>query len=250
MVATTPRVLNVSISGYNYPSVLKKIETLIRHKQHGYVCVAAVHLVMECQKDRFLLAGVNRSAATTCDGMPLAWLARLQGFPAERVYGPDLTLQVCTLAAQNQWRIFLLGGGRGQSAQLKRVLEKRFPGIRIVGHEDTPVRPIPQKENRAIIETIHASKAQLVFVGMGCPYQEWWMIQNHQKLHARVLIGVGAAFDFITGRVKQAPPWMRRHGLEWLFRLFQDPRRLWYRYTILNLRFLLLVATAVFWKKR
>ncbi|MFH2118649.1 MAG: WecB/TagA/CpsF family glycosyltransferase, partial [Candidatus Paceibacterota bacterium] len=234
---------DVQVSAINYQSALKKIFTWIDAKQKNYVCVAAVHLVMECQKSAQLRAGVNRAGLVTPDGMPLAWLLKINGKKqTERVYGPDLMLKVCQQASQTGKTIFLLGGAKGQSRQLKTVLEKKFPKIKIVGHADTPIRPIPKQKNQQIIKQLNASRAQIVFVGLGCPLQEEWMITNLPHLKTGVAIGVGAAFDFITGKTKQAPRWLMSAGLEWLFRLLQEPQRLAYRYLVLNSLFIFLIG--------
>ncbi|HEX9817368.1 MAG TPA: WecB/TagA/CpsF family glycosyltransferase [Patescibacteria group bacterium] len=236
-------VLGVKASAINYQSVLDRIFSWVKTGQKNYVCVAAVHLVMECQQDASLLAGVNRSGLVTPDGMPLVWLLKLADYQqTERVYGPDLMLKVCEQANRSGTTIFLLGGAEGQSQLLKNKLTQKFPDIKIVGHVDTPTRPLGTQENRQIIKKINASSAQIIFVGLGCPHQERWMISNVPRLKNGVAIGVGAAFDFITGRVKQAPKWMRAIGLEWFFRLIQEPRRLAKRYLILNVSFVWKIA--------
>jgi N-acetylglucosaminyldiphosphoundecaprenol N-acetyl-beta-D-mannosaminyltransferase len=166
------------------------------------------------------------------------WLIKLAGHrQVERVYGPDLMLKVCVRANQVGATIFLLGGAKGQSQNLKSVLQKQFSGVRVVGHADTPVRPLSKRDNLRIIKQINTSKAKIIFVGLGCPHQEQWMIDNLPSLKTGVAIGVGAAFDFLTGRARQAPRWMQKIGLEWLFRLLQEPRRLARRYLILNTLF-------------
>ncbi len=232
-------ILNVRISALTYPKTLQCIKSWILKRKKTYVCVAAVHLVMECQKDKSLLNGVNKAALVTPDGMPLVWLLKLYGRKnVERVYGPTLMLKVCRMTQHHGFKVYILGGAANQSKKLFEVLTKKFPKLKIVGHKDTVIRPIPPKDNKNIIKEINKSGAQIVFVGFGCPYQEWWMIKNRKQLDANVLIGVGATFDFITKRVKQAPEWMQKAGLEWLFRFFQEPKRLAYRYTTLNILFI------------
>jgi len=235
--------LGVKVSATSYSQTLKTIFSWLENRQTNYVCVAAVHLVMECQRDVGLLTGVNKAGLIVPDGMPLVWLLKATGKnDVERVYGPDLMLKVCQQAAEERSSIFLLGGTSGQSKQLKTALQKKFPQIKIVGHVDTPLRPITKRKNQQIIKQINASRAQIIFVGLGCPHQERWMIDNLPNLKNGVAIGVGAAFDFITGSVKQAPRWLQNIGLEWLFRLAQEPRRLAYRYLVLNSLFILLVT--------
>ncbi len=239
-------ILNVPVSQLDYVQVLKRIDEAIKLKKNIYVCVSAVHLLMECQNNQKLLNGVQAADIVTLDGMPLVWLSKFYGNKkATRVYGPNLSLMLCRLAEQRHFSVFLLGGAVGQSEHLKQKLQKQFPNLRIVGNADTPARPIPPNENQAVISKIKKTKPDIVFVGMGCPNQELWMIENRSQISVPVLIGVGAAFDFITGKVKQAPGWMQNNGLEWLFRLVQEPRRLFKRYVILNTIFVTKVTKQV-----
>lgn len=232
------KILNVPIYQKDYFHILRTVKNVIKKQKKIYICVAAVHLIMEAQKDKKLLEGIQKANIITPDGMPLVWLSKLYGnTKASRIYGPNLTLMLCKLAQQYSFTVFLLGGAIGQSAILKKKLKKQFPGLQVVGTQDTPIRPIPAQENDTIINDINTVKPDIVFVGLGCPNQELWMIQNREKISASVLIGVGAAFDFITHTVRQAPKWMQNIGLEWLFRLIQEPRRLWKRYLILNTLF-------------
>lgn len=243
MNKVTPNVLGVHVAPTNYDMTLRLVSKSLRSPGAQYICVAAVHLLMECQKKRTLQTGVNQALQITPDGMPLVWLLRMKGHAkTERVYGPDLMIKLCSLAEQKKRSVFLLGGAPGQSAELTKKLHHRFPNLKIVGAVDTPTRPIPKQRNATILQKIRATKPDLIFVGLGCPLQEEWMIQNTPKLKSGICVGVGAAFDFISGRTSQAPVWIRNHGLEWLFRLWQEPRRLWYRYTTLNCAFLLAVT--------
>lgn len=244
---STTSILGVRVSAITYADALREIGQWIIEKKRRYVCVAATHLVMECQKDERLCRGVNRAGLVTPDGMPLVWLLRLYSHKKiERVYGPTLMLKTCRLAEKNGYKIFLLGGSFGQSRQLRQKLKKKFPALRIVGSRDTPVRPIPEKDNQAIVKEMNQSNAQVAFIGTGCPTQELWMLENRKRLAAPVLIGVGAAFDFLSGRVSQAPAWMQNTGLEWLFRLTQEPRRFWRRYTLLNAQFVWKITGQLF----
>jgi N-acetylglucosaminyldiphosphoundecaprenol N-acetyl-beta-D-mannosaminyltransferase len=235
-------ILGVKVSVLTYETILKNIEECILNAEKKYVCVSAVHLLMECQKDEELRVGVNRADVVTTDGMPLVWVLNyLKGEPsAKRVYGPELMLRLCSLANQKDYSVFFLGGSIGESSKLAKTLKEKFCELKIAGNMDTPIRPIPN--NKKVLDAINESEAQIVFVGMGCPNQEKWMIENRNKLKANVLIGVGAAFDFITGKEKQAPKWMQNGGLEWFFRLMQNPKRLWYRYLVLNTQFVYLIS--------
>lgn len=233
-------IVGVRVHAGTYTSTLLQIHHWTTHKIKTYLCVSAVHLIMECHRDPHLLCGVNKAGLVVTDGMPLVWLARLWGHPkASRVYGPALMERVC--GSTQRYRIALVGGAQGQSEKIKEVLESRYPGGRIVASIDTPVRPMPTRLLSAVRRKLNSARPDIVFVGMGCPFQELWMIHNRPFLDAPVLIGVGAAFDYISGAAKQCPVWMQNIGLEWLFRLGHEPRRLWYRYSYLNAQFLWLV---------
>ena len=230
-------ILGTKISVLNFNDLIELIDSKIKHESN-FICVAAVHPLMESLASKKLQKGMNDSLVTTADGMPLVWIAQyLLKRKVTRMYGPDIMLKMCLRAEKKGYKVFLLGGFNGVTEILKLNLIKKFPKLKIVGVEETPVRPIPKLQNKTIIKKIRASKADIVFVGMGCPMQEKWMIENYKKFKSGVFIGVGAAFDFFSGRVKQAPRWMRKYGLEWLFRLLQEPRRLWRRYIIINSRF-------------
>jgi len=244
-------ILNVKISSYGNKAIVDCVRAWIRANKKTYICVAAVHLIMECQKNNSLLRGVNKSGLTVADGMPLVWLLRKRyGLPAERAYGPSIFFDLCALAQSRGHSIYVLGGAPGQAHDVVTRLRLRLPRLRIVGSRDTPVRPMPKQRNKDAIKHINFCKPNIVFVGMGCPYQEAWMIENRRILDANILIGVGAAFDIVTHRIAKAPAWIQRIGLEWLFRFFQDPTRLWYRYTIMNLQFLLRATGEIFFAPR
>lgn len=235
----TISILGVFVSAITYKEALYQIERWIKEKKRRFITVAATHLIIECQRNEKLRYGVNIGGMVTPDGMPLVWICQLSGYyNTRRVYGPDFMVKICELSAQRGWRLFFLGGAPGQSKEVAKALKRLFPGLQISGICDTPVRPIPAEQNTKIAETINRKKPHIVFVGMGCPTQEQWMIDNRKKIHAPVLIGVGAAFDFLSGRMRQAPRWMQRLGFEWLFRFMQEPTRLWKRYTIDNMMFL------------
>ncbi len=199
-----------------------------------------VHSVMTAAFDPALRAVLNAADIATPDGMPLAWALRSLGIRRQpRVYGPDLMLALCEQAARLGHRIFLYGG-RGEVLQiLSRNLTARFPGLQIADAYAPPFRPLTIEEDHAIVRRIRDSEADIVFVGIGAPKQEQWMHSHKETLPGVVMLGVGAAFDFHAGRVKQAPPWMQRSGLEWSFRLMMEPGRLWKRY-MLNPLFLIM----------
>lgn len=228
-------VLGVGVSPVDMEAALRRIEGWIAGREPNYVCVSGVHGVMESQRDPELRAIHNRAGMVTPDGMPLVWLSRLAGFrEVERVYGPDLMLACCERSVERGWRHFLYGGAEGVPELLAERLEECFPGIEIAGAYSPPFRPLTEEEDSAVVERIDAANPDIVWVGLGTPKQERWMDAHVGRLDAPVLIGVGAAFDFHTGRKRQAPGWMQRAGLEWLYRLLSEPRRLGRRYCVNN----------------
>lgn len=236
-----PRVniLGVGISAINMAMALQTIAGWISQGQSHYVCVTGVHGVMESQRDAELRWIHNAAGLVTPDGMPLVWLSRLLGFrDVRRVYGPDLMLAVCARSALQGYRHFFYGGAPGVAEQLAGCLRQRFPGLAIAGTYCPPFRPLTREEDVAVVEQINAAQPDIVWVGLSTPRQEQWMATHVQRLHAPVLIGVGAAYDFLSGVKRQAPGWMQHSGLEWFFRLLQEPRRLWRRYLSNNPRFL------------
>ncbi len=239
-----PRVniLGVGISTINMDIALEVIEGWIAHRESHYVCVTPVHSVMECQRDPELRRIYHASGMTTPDGMPLVWLSRLRGYHyVDRVYGPDLMLALCQRSIELGYRHFFYGGAEGVPEQLATNLQRRFPGLVIAGTYSPPFRPLTPEEDDQAVQMINEASPDVVWVGLGSPKQERWMAAHISRVKAPVLIGVGAAFDFLTGRKKQAPRWMQRNGLEWLFRLLTEPRRLWRRYLVNNPLFVLLV---------
>jgi len=236
-------ILGVGVSALNMAMALEIIEGWIERREPHYVCVTGVHGVMESQRDEELRRIHNRAGLVTPDGMPLVWLSRLQGFHhVERVYGPDLMLALCERSVAKGYRHFFYGGAEGVPEQLASVLQKRFPGLQVAGTFSPPFRPLTADEDDRIVQMINAAAPDIVWVGLSTPKQERWMAGHRERLTAPVLIGVGAAFDFLTGRKPQAPRWMQRAGLEWLFRLLTEPRRLWRRYLINNPLFVALVV--------
>jgi len=235
-------VLGVGVSALNMEMALEIIEGWIERREPHYVCVTGVHGVMESQRDENLRRIHNRAGLVTPDGMPLVWLSRLKGFRhVERVYGPDLMLALCGRSAAKGYRHFFYGGAQGVPEQLAARLQERFPGLQVAGTFSPPFRPLTPEEDDQIIQMINEAAPDIVWVGLSTPKQERWMAEHVGRLTAPVLIGVGAAFDFLTGRKPQAPRWMQRAGLEWLFRLLTEPRRLWRRYLINNPLFVALV---------
>lgn len=238
----TTRILGVPVHALTPALALSVIDEWVQSGERHYVCVREVNGVIEAQKDPEFLKFHEQAGLVTPDGMPLVWLSRWRGQrQVERVYGPDLMLWTCAQGVEKNYRHFLYGGAPGVADELKNQLEKRFPGIQIVGTDSPPFRKLTGQESLEAVEKINRSGADIVWVGIGSPKQEYWMNHHRSFLKAPVLLGVGAAFDFHSGTKKTAPSWMKRHGLEWLFRLMTEPRRLWRRYLIRNPLFVMLV---------
>jgi N-acetylglucosaminyldiphosphoundecaprenol N-acetyl-beta-D-mannosaminyltransferase len=236
-------VLGVGVSAVNMATALEVIEGWVARREPHYVCVTGVHGVMECQRDGELRRIHNSAGLVTPDGMPLVWLSRARGFrTVGRVYGPDLMLEVCERSAARAWRHFFYGGPEGVAQRLADRLRERFAGLEVAGVYAPPFRPLTAEEDDGIVQRINDAHADIVWVGLSTPKQEVWMAAHVGRVAAPVLIGVGAAFDFNAGLKRQAPAWMQRSGLEWLFRLMTEPRRLWRRYLINNPSFVALVA--------
>ncbi len=235
-------ILGVNVSAINMSMALDIIENWIQQQERHYICVTGVHGIMESQKDERLRGIHNCAGLVTPDGMPLVWLSRLRGFRhVQRVYGPDLMLAVCERSITAGWKHFFYGGASGVPELLSETLQKKFPGLIVVGTYSPPFRPLTPDEDEEIVRMINKANPDIVWVGLSTPKQERWMAEHRDRLSAPVLIGVGAAFDFHSGRKPQAPRWMQRSGLEWFFRLLTEPRRLWKRYLINNPLFVLLV---------
>ncbi len=231
-------VLGVQVSAVNMALALRQIQSWIDLRQCNYVCITGVHGVMESQADEALKRIHNAAGMVTPDGMPMVWINKLRGNShVGRVYGPDLMLEVCKLGLEKGHKHFFYGGGEGVASLLAEKLQQRFPGIEIAGVYTPPFRPLSEGEDRDVVQTINRSGADIVWVGLSTPKQEHWMSRHLGRLHAPVMIGVGAAFDFHAGLKAQAPRWMQKSGLEWFYRLLSEPRRLWKRYLINNPRF-------------
>ncbi len=224
-------ILGVGISAVDIPGAVGEIARWIHDDERQYVCVTGVHGVMESQRDSDLMEIHNRSGMTTPDGMPTVWLSRWAGARQTcRVYGPDLMPAVCEVAATEGWRVYFYGGVPGVPEEVGRRLRERFPGLEVAGTWSPPFRSLTPAEDIEIVEAINRAKPAIVWVGLSTPKQERWMAAHRPLLDAPVLIGVGAAFDQWAGRVRRAPRWMQWAGLEWAFRIYEEPRRLWRRY--------------------
>lgn len=197
----------------------------------GYVCLTAAHSLMACREDARTRRAFAGSLANLTDGMPLVWFSRWSGVPeAERIYAGDLLPAIAGRSVQLELRHYFYGGGPGVALRLAAVLQSRFPGFGVVGTWSPPFGPVGEEEDRADVERINAARPDIVWVGLGTGKQEPWMAEHRSAIRASLMIGIGAAFDYISGNVPQAPRWMQRAGLEWAFRLATEPRRLFPRY--------------------
>jgi N-acetylglucosaminyldiphosphoundecaprenol N-acetyl-beta-D-mannosaminyltransferase len=217
----------------------------------GYVCLGTAYGIVDAQDDPALRAIYNHSYLTTPDGMPLVWLGRQQGHRhVTRVYGPDLMLAVCDAGRTTGLTHYLYGGAPGVADELRARLAARFPGIQIVGTGTPPFRPLSDAETAAFRADVARARPDVLWIGLGTPKQERFMAAHGAALDAGVLVGVGAAFDFHSGRVRQAPRWIQRSGFEWLFRLCLEPRRLGPRYLKANPRFVAGVLAQLVGRRR
>jgi N-acetylglucosaminyldiphosphoundecaprenol N-acetyl-beta-D-mannosaminyltransferase len=236
-------VLGVGVSVLNLETAVAAVAGSVRARRRGYVCVTGVHGVMEAQSDGAFRNILNNAFLCTPDGMPMVWAGKIRGFSEmRRVYGPDLMLDVCAWSEKNPCRHFFYGGAPGVAEALAGKLKARFPKLEIAGTFTPPFRPLNAAEERQFVETVRAARPDILWVGLSTPKQEKFMAEFLPKLDATLMIGVGAAFDFHSGRVRQAPRWMQRSGLEWFYRLCQEPRRLAKRYFKNNPLFALKIA--------
>jgi N-acetylglucosaminyldiphosphoundecaprenol N-acetyl-beta-D-mannosaminyltransferase len=237
-------VLGVGISVLDQDRAREFLFGAVRKGCRGYVTITGVHGVSEAQKDPELREIFHRALLVTPDGMPMVWMGRLQGQRSiRRVYGPDLMLNLCQHSVAYGFSHFLYGGVPGVAEGLKQELEVRFRGLKIVGTYTPPFRPLSDIEVCDLQQRVRAARPDFLWVGLSTPKQERFMAQHMSILpEAKIFIGVGAAFDLLTGRIRQAPRWMQSAGLEWFFRLTQEPRRLAKRYFVNNPLFIVRAA--------
>lgn len=239
---SSTKVLGVRIDLVDYDTTVTLMKGCISQNLLGrYICACPVHPIMLSQRDQELKEALNSAWFTVPDGMPVVWAARCLGASIRNsVRGTNLMLRACKMAESNGHSIFLYGGKPQTLQKLKRNLLKNFPNLQISGIYSPPFRTLSLEEEANIVEMINLASPNFLFVCLGAPKQEKWMLNNCGKIKVPVTMGVGAAFDFLAGEKKQAPQWMRVIGLEWLFRLLSEPKRLWFRYIIYNPLFVLL----------
>jgi N-acetylglucosaminyldiphosphoundecaprenol N-acetyl-beta-D-mannosaminyltransferase len=240
--ATAERVdvLGIHVSVTNLDHTVDTFAGWIEQGERQVVCVTDMNALLHARADARLTEVYNTSGLTVPDGMPLVWAGKKAGFEEmDRVAGPDLLERVLAESAQRGWTQYFYGGAEGVADELRERFQDRHPALKVVGVECPPYRPLTDAEDAATVARMNEARPDIVWIGLGAPKQERWMADHRERLNATILIGVGAAFDFHTGRLDRAPRWMQRAGLEWSYRLYKEPRRLWKRYVLGIPRFLL-----------
>jgi N-acetylglucosaminyldiphosphoundecaprenol N-acetyl-beta-D-mannosaminyltransferase len=246
MVLDRAFILGVGVSAITLDRAVSTIEQWIEQRTQKYVCVTGAHGIIESRRDPQLAHIHNEAGMVTPDGMPLVFTARRLGFKSvSRVYGPDLMRRLTEVSAQKGYRQFYYGGGAGIAERLAATLKARYPALSVAGTMTPPFRPLTPEEDEATVARINEAAPDIVWVGLSTPKQEFWMASHLGRLNAPVLVGVGAAFDFLAGTKSQAPVWMQQSGLEWTYRLAHEPRRLWKRYLHIVPRFFVLALAQI-----
>jgi N-acetylglucosaminyldiphosphoundecaprenol N-acetyl-beta-D-mannosaminyltransferase len=246
MTPARVNILGTLISAINMPQALEIIDSWIARRERNYVCVTPAHVIMDGYWNPDVRGWINRAGLATPDGMGIVWLLQAKGNrTVARVYGPDLVLAVCEHGLADRRRHFFYGGESGVAEVLAARLSERFPGLQVAGTFSPPFRQPTSAEEAEVIREIDESKSDILWVATGSPRQEGWMAGHLGKIDVPVMIGVGASFDFLSGRKKQAPRWIQRIGMEWLFRLASEPRRLGRRYSQYPLFVLLVFLQAL-----
>lgn len=235
----TIEILGINTTAQRFAEAVNTLMDWARENTPHYVCTCPVYTLMMGVEQPTVRQALNSASMVTADGMPVVWMQRKLGDPgAERVYGPDLMTALCSAGVGCGLRHFFFGGTAGVANQVAEHVQHRFPGLVVAGTYAPPYAPVGNSPNQEFVTMLNESRAHVIWVGLGSPKQDIWMMRYRPVLDAPLLIGVGAAFDFVAGTKRQAPSWMRRSGFEWVFRLTQEPRRLWKRYLIYNFRFL------------
>jgi N-acetylglucosaminyldiphosphoundecaprenol N-acetyl-beta-D-mannosaminyltransferase len=237
------QVLGTTVEALNMERALERIAAELEHHRKGYVCLAGVHGIMEAHRDPELAAIYAASSITVPDGTPTMWVGRLQGHKTmQRVAGPELMLEVFRRKEFAAYTHFLYGGEEHVAEQLRERLTRCYPWARILGTYTPPFRDLTAEEEQSLIARVHQLKPDIIWVGISTPKQERFMSRYIPLLDVTLMFGVGAAYDFHTGRIHDAPSWIKRIGMQWFHRLLQDPRRLWKRYLRNNPPFLWHIA--------
>jgi len=240
----THSLVGVDVAMIDYAGAMRVMDDLIARRERGYICAAPVHALMKARDDPEMRAALHGSTLVVPDGMPLVWAANLLGERLEdRVYGPELMLRYTERCVERGYRVWLYGGrDQGSLVQLALSMRRRHPGIQIVGGYSPPFRALTAEEEGEVAQQINDAHPDVLWVGIGVPKQEKWMARMRHRLEVPVMCGVGAAFDFHAGRISMAPSWMQERGLEWIYRIAQEPRRLLPRYLYTNPRFVVAFA--------
>jgi N-acetylglucosaminyldiphosphoundecaprenol N-acetyl-beta-D-mannosaminyltransferase len=238
------RVLGVPVDAVQIPDTIARMKGWIAARDGSrFVAVTGMHGISESRHDATFRTILQSADLVVPDGMPLVWLGRFHGHALpRRVYGPELMLEFCGATASRGLRHYFYGGAEGVADALAGTMATRFPGLVVAGTYTPPFRALTADEDAEVVRRINEARADVLWVGLSTPKQERWMHAHRDRLTVPVMVGVGAAFDMHTGRAKQAPRWMREHGLEWFYRLLQEPRRLWRRYIVLGSQFVVNVA--------
>jgi N-acetylglucosaminyldiphosphoundecaprenol N-acetyl-beta-D-mannosaminyltransferase len=232
-------VLGVGVHAINMQQAVEVINSAVAERRRGYICVTGVHGVMEAQQDPTLIPVLADALLVVPDGMPTVWMGHLQGFcNMDRVFGPDLMIEVAWRSQARRYSHFFYGGGPGVADELRAALQRRCPSMRIAGTYTPPYRKLTDAEEFDLLRTVDRLQPDIIWVGLSTPKQERFMAEYLPRLNTTLMIGVGAAFDFHTGRIKDSPPWLKRAGLQWLHRFIQEPSRLWKRYLLSNPEFI------------
>ena len=233
-------ILKTNINVTNMSDTIKYIGGHLDDLRGKYICVSNVHTTVMSYENEEYRKIQNGAAMALPDGAPLSSYSRRKGYKqAQRVTGPDLMLELFAISKEKGYRHYFYGATEETLQSMKEVLERDYPGIQIAGMYAPPFRALTPQEDAQIVAKINESRPDFIWIGVGAPKQEEWMYQHMGQLQG-VLIGVGAGFDYLAGYIKRAPRWMQRMSLEWLYRLLQDPKRLWRRYFTSNVKFICL----------
>ncbi|MBT9314753.1 WecB/TagA/CpsF family glycosyltransferase [Leptothoe spongobia] len=236
----TQNVIGFPVTAESFETQVDTMVGWARQRLSKAVCVANVHMLVEAKCNKKFARVLHRADMLTPDGMPLVWItSRLRKRQQERVAGMDILLSLCEKATQENISVFFLGSTPDVLWSMEQRLNKEFPDLKVVGMESPPFRPLTIEEDESLVQRLNSSGAGLVLVALGCPKQEWWMY-NHKGRVKAVMVGLGGVFPVFAGQQKWAPVWVQKNGLEWLYRLVQEPRRLWKRYAKTIPLFLLL----------
>jgi N-acetylglucosaminyldiphosphoundecaprenol N-acetyl-beta-D-mannosaminyltransferase len=236
-------ILGVGVHATSMDRAVARLESALATGERGYVCVTGVQGVMEAQTDTALKRTINRSLLTIPDGRPTVWVGWLRGFfHMRQVTGPTMMLEICSRSTRKGYTHFFYGGNTGVADELKASLIARYPGLKVVGTYCPPFRALTPQEEADLVRTVAETQPDFFWVGLSTPKQERFMEQYKDQLDAKIMLGVGAAFDMHTGRIKDAPYWMKFTATQWIHRIYQDPKRLWKRYLVNNPKFVFRIA--------